>query len=288
MFGHSTEGFHSSSHSNLFTNREQLRSQPTLTRLADPPGPNFQMLTQKETVFLLQESINHVSYCLLVSFYHWFATQYREIRIADVARPRSALNHHGVISVTNNKSENRHKFTRNVHGFNLRGRSSLPHNPRHLSEYCCWSGANWKMPVPVFVFNLSHDFWLICEDLSRELSFSLALSHTHAHTHLRCFQFPSTALWSSRCQPSVQAGGLKPPSTPSVTPGSLFRRTVVWACNTRALCSIWSPAAVNTEAHHQGSNSYQWFISFHALWPLHTQNLGFDKPRCLFLMQKYV
>lgn len=186
MFGHGAEDFYSSSHLNLFTNREQLRSQPTLTRLADPPGPNLQMLTwkkKKRTLFLLQENINHVSYCLLVSFYRWFAAQYRVIRIADVARPRSALNHHGVISVTNNKSENRHKFTRNVHGFNLRGRSALPHNPRHLSEYCCWSGANWKIPLPVFVFNLSRDFWLICEDLSRGSSLSLSLL-PHTHTHL--------------------------------------------------------------------------------------------------------
>lgn len=125
-----------------------------LTRLAQ----TFRCLLGKKMLFLLPENINPVSYCLLVSFYRWFAAQYRVIRIADVARPRTALNHRGVISVTNKKSENRHKFTRNVYGFNLRGRSSLAHNPRHLSQCCCWSGANWIMPLPVFVLNLSHDF----------------------------------------------------------------------------------------------------------------------------------
>lgn len=133
-------------------------NQATLTRLADLPGPNIQMLAWKKMLFLLPENINPVSYCLLVSFYRWFAAQYRVIRIADVARPRSALNHRGVISVTNKKSENRHKFTRNAYSFNLRGRSLLAHNPRHLSQCCCWSGANWIMPLPVFVLNLSHDF----------------------------------------------------------------------------------------------------------------------------------
>lgn len=151
MFGHSAERFYSSSHSNLFTNREQLGKPSYPDTAGWPAWLKLSDAYLEKTLFLLPENINHVSYCLLVSFYRWFAAQYRVIRIADVARPQTALNHPGVISVTNNKSENRHKFTRNVHGFNLRGRSSLAHNPRHLSECCCWSGANWIMPLPVCV-----------------------------------------------------------------------------------------------------------------------------------------
>ena len=161
---------------------------------------------------------------------------------------------------------------RNMYHFNLSGQSSLPHNPLYLSECCCWTWANWIMPLPsrpggewvcecvcgggcVLLLILAN-LWIFEQ---RELT---AHKHTHTHTHTHrspvFLQFlntspvqPSEALC---CQLSAQAGGLQPPLTPSAAPGSLFHRTVAWVCNTEH-CAWFDLLLLSYYSQHDTTHS---------------------------------